>query len=449
MKILHIIPRWIGGGPERAILEIAKYDRSQGETIQRKVLVLDKPISAPLFTMARRAGIDLVTKLDAQRLESEFDAADIVEVTYWNHPLLLDLLRKPLPPSRLLMCSAIAGNTLPHMLFDELVAFADSWVLSAPLGLGAHLLAHEHVTHIPALANMSRLNSYAPKQHDGVRIVYLGGIATTKLHPDFSDIVAGASSPDIHFDLFGDADPASLEDLKKNLNNRGVLDCVSFHGHVENIAGAFALADIFAYPLAPGSYVTSEKALQEAMWAGIPPVLMAGTAATGWIEHNVTGFICNNVTDFVTTLRRLASDPSLRRRIGQAARNASRKLFDPAANATTMARVYSDLMSRPKRERPPILGAGNSAAECFLQSLGDAAKFFLELTERGVSGLTPILNLNIDILLRGEGGLMHYAKTFPNDAEIANWALRLTKIHSHKSSKIERTQEFGKHIIEY
>jgi glycosyltransferase involved in cell wall biosynthesis len=448
MKILHIIPRWIGGGPERAILEIAQYDCSQGETIKRKVLVLDKPISAPLFTMARRAGIDLVAQPDAQRLESEFEAADIVEVTYWNHPLLLDLLRMLLPASRLLIRSAIAGNTIPHILFDDLVAFADSWVLSAPPGMGAHLLAHEHVTYIPALANMSRLNSYASKQHDGVRIVYLGGIATTKLHPEFSDIVAGASSPDIHFDLFGDADPVSLEHLKHNLINRGVLGSVSFHGHVEDIAGAFAQADIFAYPLAPGSYVTSEKALQEAMWAGIPPVLMAGTAATGWIEHEVTGFICSNVTDFAKTLKRLAGDPSLRRRIGQAARNASRKLFDPAVNATTMARVYSELMSRPKRERPPLLGAGKPAADCFLQSLGDASKLFLNLLDRDMISLKPTPTLNVDILLRGEGGVMHYANSFPNDAEIANWALRL-KNHSHKSSKIERTQEFGKHIIEY
>lgn len=428
MKILHIIPRWIGGGPERAILEIAKYDRSQGETIQRKVLVLDKPISAPLFAMARRAGIDLVTQLDAQRLESEFDAADIVEVNYWNHPLLLDLLRKPLPASRLLMYSEIAGNTLPHILFDELVAFADCWVLSAPPGLGAHLLTHEHVSHIPALANMSRLNSYAPKQHDGVRIVYLGGIATTKLHPDFSDIVASASSPDIHFDLFGDADPASLEDLKQNLNNRGVLDCVTFHGHVEDIAGAFAKADIFAYPLAPGSYVTSEKALQEAMWVGIPPVLMAGTAATGWIEHDVTGFVCHDVADFSATLKRLASDPSLRRRIGQAAQNVARKLFDPEVNAATMNRVYSELTQHPKRERPPLLGARNTASECFLQSLGDASTLFLELIDKGLISLKPTPTLNVDILLRAEGGVMHYAKTFPNDAVLENWALRLTKM---------------------
>ena len=428
MKILHIIPRWIGGGPERAILEIAKHDKNLAVTVKRKVLMLDKPISAPLFSMARQAGIDMITKVEPQELEIEFDAADIVEVTYWNHPLLLELLRKPLPACRLLLSSAIAGNTLPHILFDDLVAFADCWVLSAPPGLGAHLLTHEHVSHIPALANMSRLNSYAPKQHDGVRIVYLGGIAKTKLHPDFSDIVASASSPDIHFDLFGDADPASLERLKHDLNNRGVLDCVTFHGHVEDIAGAFAQADIFAYPLAPGSYVTSEKALQEAMWVGIPPVLMAGTAATGWIEHDVTGFVCHDVADFSATLKRLASDPSLRRRIGQAAQSVARKLFDPAVNAATMARVYSELTQHPKRVRPPLLGARNTASEWFLQSLGDASTLFLELIDKGLISLKPTPTLNVDILLRAEGGVMHYAKTFPNDAALENWALCLTKM---------------------
>lgn len=96
-----------------------------------------------------------------------------------------------------------------------------------------------------------------------------------------------------------------------------MLERVTFHGHIENIADAFAVADIFAYPLTPGSYVTSEKALQEAMWVGVPPVLLEGTAASGWIDHGVTGFIARDIADFARILALLSADPALRRRIGR------------------------------------------------------------------------------------------------------------------------------------
>lgn len=422
MKILHVIPRWIGGGPERGILEIARHDRARPGAIERRVVVLDKPVSAPLLVMARRLGIALVTDTDPDRLAGEIEAADIVEITYWNHPLLLDLLRKPLPAARFLVRSAIAGNTLPHVLFGDLVAFPDAWVLSAPPGHGAVLASHAHVTHIPALADMTRLAGYAARPHDGIRIAYLGGMFATKLHPDFADIVAQTSGAGIRFDLFGDSDAATLESLRSALTARDVLERVAFHGHVENIADAFAEADIFAYPLTPGSYVTSEKALQEAMWVGVPPVLLEGTAASGWINHGVTGFIARDIADFARILALLSADPTLRRRIGEAARAEARRRFDPSRNALAMAEVLSGLLLLPKRTHPPLPGAGLSAADRFLQSLGDAAPLFLEIVDVASDLRPPSAAWNPEILLRGEGGILHYANTFPDDDRLLQWA---------------------------
>ncbi len=422
MKILHVIPRWIGGGPERGILEIAKHDRARPGAVERRVVVLDKPVSAPLLVMARRLGIVLVTDTDPDRLAAEIEDADIVEITYWNHPLLLDLLRKPLPAARLLTRSAIAGNTLPHVLFDDLVAFPDAWVLSAPPGHGAVLASHPHVTHIPSLADMTRLEGYAARPHGGIRIAYLGGMFATKLHPDFADIVARTSGAGIRFDLFGDSDAATLEGLRNALTARNVLERVTFHGHIENIADAFAVADIFAYPLTPGSYVTSEKALQEAMWVGVPPVLLEGTAASGWIDHGVTGFIARDIADFARILALLSADPALRRRIGEAARAEARRRFDPSRNALAMAEVLSELLLMPKRSHPPLPGAGLPASDRFLQSLGEAAPLFLEIVDVAVDPRPPSATWNPDILLRGEGGIMHYLNTFPDDDRLLQWA---------------------------
>jgi hypothetical protein len=201
-----------------------------------------------------------------------------------------------------------------------------------------------------------------------------------------------------------------------------VLERVTFHGHVENIAKAFAEADIFAYPLTPGSYVTSEKALQEAMWVGLPPVLLEGTAASGWIDHGVTGFIARDIADFARTLAQLSADPALRRRIGDAARAEARRRFDPSRNAVAMAEVLSGLLPLPKRSHPPLPGAGLPAADRFLQALGEAAPLFLEIVGGAADTRPPSVAWNRDILLRGEGGVMHYANTFPDDDRLLRWA---------------------------
>jgi glycosyltransferase involved in cell wall biosynthesis len=385
------------------------------------VIVLDKPVSAPLLIKARKLGITLIIAPQPVELEREIRNADIVEIAYWNHPLLLDVLRRQLPPVRLLISSAIAGNTLPHILFPELVAIPDLWILSAPPGHGEYSLKHEYVRYVPNLSDMNRLANFVPKSHSGVRLVYLGSLEATKLHPEFVDIVVGTNTQGIHFDMFGDAGPGTIASLTQALNAKNVLGRVTFHGHVEQIADAFAEADIFAYPLALGSFASSEKSLQEAMWAGLPCVVMAGTAATGWIKHGVTGFITNNCDEFVLTLKQLVDDHVLRRRIGDAAATEARKLFDPSQNSLRIMNIYMELLERPKRKRLPISGIDSPPHQQFLQSLGEFEKMFLSLINTDRQKKTPNANLNVEILLSGEGGLIHYIKTFPEDKILVEW----------------------------
>ncbi len=424
MKILHIIPRWIGGGPERAIIEIARQDRLANRTIERRAIVLDTPISAPLVAMARLQGVTVIPALGNIRVDAEIAAADVVEVSYWNHPRLLALLRRPLPSARLVIRSAIAGDTPPHILFPELVALPDAWVLSAPMGYGAAPLAHKDVSHVPSLANMSRLDGFEPQPHEGLRIAYLGSLMPNKLHPAFAEIVSALKGCKVQFDLYGDSSPACTQALQDRLQALGVANLVTFHGHVENISAALAHADIFAYPLAQGSYATSEKALQEAMWAGLPPVLLTGTAAIGWIEDGITGFVAQDIDSFSAILRRLSVDEALRKRIGAAARQEAIRRFDPVANSQTMVDIAFRLVADPKKCCPPLSGATLSGIDHFLQSLGDKADPLRSAVQSGDLSRQPFTDWNLDLLLRGEGGISHYAKAYPADDTLQQWSCR-------------------------
>jgi L-malate glycosyltransferase len=420
MRILHIIPRWIGGGPERHLLEVARHDSDLPIDIERRLLILDRPISAPLLIRARRLGIAASAQPWREVLEREVEAADIVDITFWNHPELLELLRRPLPEARVVMRSAVAGDTVPQVLFSELHHFPDAWVLSAPPGHGAKVEARPDasVTHLASLADMGRLDGFAPQVHNGIRATYLGGLAATKLHPQFARIVKAVTETSVTFDLYGDADALSLDRIRYELRHAGVLERVAIHGHIEDLRVAFAESDIFTYPLTPGSSATSEKALQEAMWVGLPPVLLAGTAAVGWVEPGNTGFIEPDPESFASTVDRLASDTALRRRIGAGAQEHARTHFDPRLGAQRLWEVLARCLANPKRTRAPITGSGADAATKFLQSLGELAPLVNRMcVEAGACGT------DVDpLLLRGEGGVLHYYNTYPNDERLRDWA---------------------------
>jgi glycosyltransferase involved in cell wall biosynthesis len=416
MRILHVIPRWIGGGPERHLIELARHDADRPVPVERRVLVLDRPMSAPLVVRARRVGVTVVPDPWDDVVDREVAEADVVDVTYWNHPALLALLRRPLPPARVIVRSAVAGDTLPQVIPPDLVGYADAWVLSAPAGHGArHVAAHPDVVHIPALADMSRLDGFAPRPHTGVRAVHLGNITDAKLHPELARIVALVTDPHVTFALHGDEDPGTVDRLAGRLRAYGVSDRVTLHGHVEDVADVLAEADLSVHPLRSGGYATSEKTLQEAMWVGVAPVLLEGTAAVGWVEPEVTGLVAADVATFAAHVDRLAGDVALRRRIGVAAREVARERFDPRHNARCLWHVVERRMSVGKLDRLPLPHADAPASERFLHALGGLAPEFL----RRVTAPDVAADA---LVLRGEGGVLHHRNAAPDDATLGEWA---------------------------
>jgi L-malate glycosyltransferase len=440
MRILHIIPRWIGGGPERHLLELARHDadvapgaHASGGRIERRVLVLDRPLSAPLLVRAHRLGLTIVPEPWTEVLDAEVKAADVVDITYWNHPALLALLRRPLPPARIVIRSAVAGDTLPQVIPPALIPFPDAWVLSAPPGHGARdvVARHPAVAHVPSLADMTRLDRFVPRPHDGVRAVLLVSLTAAKLHPEFARIVAAVARPDVTFDLYGDADLASVARLEADLRTHGVAERVTLHGHVERLDDVFAEADLFAYPLPLGTYVTSEKALQEAMWVGVPPILLEGTAAVGWVEPEVTGLVVADIATFAQAVDRLAADPALRRHLGEGACTFARARFDPSRNARALWAVVERCMADGKRVRDPLPGADDPASERFLRSLGDLSQEFL----RRVTGPDVVAD---PLLLRSEGGVLHHRNASPDDVRLDAWADMLLAAEARSGSNRPR-----------
>ena len=74
----------------------------------------------------------------------------------------------------------------------------------------------------------------------------------------------------------------------------GIGDRVEIRGPVENIRTELEGFDVFGYPLVEDTYATSEKALQEAMWVGVPPVIFGYGGLCDLVEHDRTGLVADH-----------------------------------------------------------------------------------------------------------------------------------------------------------
>ncbi len=432
MKLLHVIPRFLGGGPERHLLAMAAAWRNAGLTTDHQVAVLDPPISAPLLLRARKLGIKLLPAPNLHTLRAAIEAADLVEVTYWNHPRLLDLLREDLPPARLLIRCAISGSSRPQVLVRELGLLADALVISSPASgptaaVQAARQANCPVVFIPSLADMTRLEGFLHREHQGVRVGYLGLVDPTKMHPRFAELCSAVRSPEVRFEVYGDG--AWGPELKRRFTALGAGERVRFHGHVEDLNTAFSELDVFGYPLAEDTYATSEKSIQEAMWAGIPPVVLATNGTAALIQTDQTGIVCDSEADYARAIDRLAMDAPLRRRLGAAARNFAHENFDPVRNSARLRDLFESTAALPRRRPTPWPGRNRPAAYKFVLSLGDLAGPFA-ISLEGFSASTPQAVADADqtianssaVLAQGEGGVIHYRNTYPESPHLRYWS---------------------------
>ncbi|MCE9629702.1 MAG: glycosyltransferase family 4 protein [Planctomycetia bacterium] len=426
------MPRFIGGGPERHLLALAAAWRQSGHVTEHRLLVLEPPLSAALVVRARKLGIQVLPRRSRADIAAAIEAADVVEICFWNHPLLSDLLREDLPAMRLIVNAAVSGLKPPQVLTAPLGLFADAMTILVAASeqtpaVRAARAAGRTVATIPMLADMTRLDGLVPRPHRGIRVGYLGLVEPTKMHPRFAELSAAVAVPQLRFDIFGDGTWAA--ELMRRFEALGAGSRVRFHGHTEDLREAFAELDIFGYPLAAETYASSEKTLQEAMWAGIPPVVLAGNGASELVAHERTGLVCDSETDYPRAIERLATDAALRQRLATAARAHARAHFDPAQNALRSRALFEALAGQPRRCREPLPGRGLSAAGRFVTTLGDQAECF-EASMAGTPFHSPASVRDADatiasasaVLARGEGGVIHHRNAFPDDPLLRFWS---------------------------
>lgn len=260
---------------------------------------------------------------------------------------------------------------------------------------------------------MERVRGTRPIPQAGFNVGYVGTVDFEKMHPDFVPMSAAVDAPGVRFDVYGAGRAAAR--LANQAEELGVADRFGFHGWADDVRSVFARLDVLGYPLREDNYSAAELVLQEAMYAGVPPVVLPYGGAPHLIEHGENGLIAADEDDYPRCIEALHRSPELRGRLAAGAREHARRAWAPDVVAARWREIYRSLMARPKTGcRAPLFG-GLSGAPLFARTLGDRAAELLG-SDEAIATASPAL-LSVDT-----GGILHYRRRYPEDPDLQRWA---------------------------
>lgn len=440
---LHVIPGLMPGGALRSLTACARAC-SRLTPLRHTVAGLSPCPDADLGrALAEHAGLEVVDAPDRDSLHALAAQADLVVVHFWNDPRLCDWLREDLPAMRLVIHCHVSGLHAPQAITPELVALADTLLLTSPVSEAVPALAgldadqrRERVRVIPAAADFSRLEDLRPRPHSGFVVTYLGTVDFLKMHPDFMAMAAGVRLPQARFVVRGNGGDHDV--LRRQAAALGLAGRCDIDGPTDDVRGLLATTDVFGYPLCPDNYATSELVLHEAAFAGLPAVVLPHGGAARTVLHDFTGYVVHDAVEYAKAIEHLFHHPEERARLGDNAREYVRQCFGAENAARKTVPVYRALLARPKRARLPLgaspmpLGVverlladtGPRGAWRFVESLAGAAPHFrtsLLAADDPETALAADAAIATETPLMVRNGLFPYRDAYPEDGTLHYW----------------------------
>jgi len=434
--VLHITPH-LGGGVGKVLLNyLGKV--STAPVFSHRVLSLEYANENALRA-SRQAGFYLADKMSDNHpgIAAEISKADIVLVHWWNHPLLYDLLvRKTLPPSRIVFWSHISGFHAPYVFSKPALSYPDLFVFTSPLSLETREVGmlpeirRKALRTIWSTGGIAHAVSLTHKPHQGFKVGYIGTVDYGKLHPEFLKMCGMIDIPQVQFIVCGGP---SEKQLRKEAALQGLGGKCLFTGHVEDVAEYIPEFDVFGYPLAPYHYGTCEQSLCESMAAGIPPVVLANRTESYIVEDGVTGIVAKDGTAYARGIEKLFKKPELRLKMSENARESARRRFSLERMQRDWDAVFNEALSFPKTARQwtgRYKGEHVSPHQLFLESLGKHGDCFALSMNARTESEKAVAEAEIQKLLGSShlwraatrGTPRHYFRFFPYDAYLSLWS---------------------------
>lgn len=422
-RVLHLTPH-MGGGVGKAISGLVAQAARAGSPHEHAIVCLERPEKPQFVDLAGAAGCPLVLAPDAEQLRHEIEAADILQIEFWNHPATVEALCvAPLPPMRLLVWCHVSGLHYPaippglmaiahRFLFTSACSFEAPEVQALPAATKTRLGVVSSGG-LDALPSPSREAATGP-----LRAGYLGSLNFSKLHPDYVAWLASAAAalgPNFRVRMIGDE--TNRAELERQCVEAGRPGLLEFAGYTTDVGAALATLDVLVYLLNPRHYGTAENALLEAMAMGVVPIVLDNAAERHIIDDGDTGIVVRSPDELAAALRRLAANPSARTEMGHRAAAAVRTRYSHARMEREFGAHYDALLAMPKATLAFTPAFGATPADWFRAFHRDAAMF----GDDGDVRLPGHLDCH-GLFERTKGSVFHFLSRFPHDALLGRWA---------------------------
>ncbi len=399
-KILHITPHF-GGGVGKVLRALAASDQNNHHTF----LSLDYANDETL----KWAEQESITVFSAKWAFEEFMAsaienADILLIHFWNHPLLYHILiNYKFPPARVALWSHVSGLHAPYVFPKRLLAYPDHFAFTTEASL-ASVKTDERFSHILSTGGVADSLRLSPIEHKNFTVGYIGTVDFAKMHPDY---VA------VHREIEGARFLIVGGDNEKHIaQDADARFC--FTGKVPTIAPYLAQMDVFGYLLCPKHYGTAEQALQEAMAAGVVPVVLDNAAEKHLVRHGETGLVASSLSEYQSYIRQLMHDRPLLNKLAAQGKAYAARHFSLSNMVAKWQEVFSILLAQEKKEHDYGLQP-LTPYELFLESVGEeAVKLFRQSTAEELGALLRNHQWNSN----SKGTPKQYLQFFPHDVNL-------------------------------
>ncbi len=446
IKILHIIEQLTLGGAGRTLIATSKMV-SRFDDYAHQVISI-KPPQHQAAALAIQSGIQVLSEPENETLLGTIATADILQVHWWNTPEIYEFLLSDLPPTRFMLWCHVAGDRTPHIISPKLVEFADLVVACNPytfkeLSVFNRLpdkIKKEKIALVYAGADFERLRGIQPREHLNFNVGYIGTIDFVKMHPHYISMSAAVKMPNVRFLVCGGG---QIDLLREQAQKLGAAERFEFCGYVTDIRAVLELLDVFGYPLCENTYAGSELVLQEAMYAGIPPVVFPHGGIKGMVEHNQNGLVVKSEAEYTQAIEYLHAHPEERHRLGKNAAHYACNVMGVENAAKDMHTAYQKMLQAPKSEsnwvgnpylssikflrddmNPNWQATISAGSDLFIESLGEGAQDFI--TSKFSEDLREILEAEQRIassnLLMVVQGILKYRDAYLSDGHLRLWA---------------------------
>lgn len=327
--VLHVVPRLNRGGGGASVFH--EWEATH-EQVRHAFLSLERDVDVSLLRAAMRRRIRVHVAPPPDEEAALLGQAEVVVVHFWQCPSIYEFCKRLNGLRlRLIIYSRVRGTTPPQILHGSVLDLSDGWISTAP----PELPYPRPQLWMPALIDPSIVREPMPNRPSAPFVVtHCNTLNASKMHPDFAALHDGYS-----VEVFG---------IGGDESRLSALPNVKLRGFVEKWWRT-TVGQVLGYPLHPATSSSSDKAVQEALFSGLPVVLLAPTGLKALVGESTT--VAANAMEYRAALARLAEDPTWRQECAIAGLAHAQEFLHPSKNALRLLDFYKEIQAATPTEK--------------------------------------------------------------------------------------------------